>query len=106
MEFVELEKTRGTLETLMILLKEGDKRPTHLIKSISPSADTFYTVVKKLKEYSLIKKQYDEPQDALVWVLIAHITQNIMLQFHPQGQCFLSCLVPHEWFFSYGHQVQ
>jgi len=69
MEFVELEKTRGTLETLMVLLKDGDKRPTHLIKSISPSADTFYTVVKKLKEYSLIKKQYDESQDALVWAL-------------------------------------
>ena len=69
MKIVELEKTRGTLETLMVLFSEGNKIPTHLIKSITPSADTFYVIVKKLKKYNLIKRQYDESQDALVWAL-------------------------------------
>lgn len=69
MKIAELEQTRGMLETLTILFKEGDKRPTELIELISPSADTFYVIVEKLKKYKLIKKQHDKSQDVLVWSL-------------------------------------
>lgn len=69
MKIVGLDQTRGTLETLLVLLKEGSKRPTDLIRSISVSADTFYVIVKILKKYNLVIKQYDESLDALVWSL-------------------------------------
>ena len=69
MKITGLEQTKGTLETLILLLKDGDKRPTELISSISVSADTFYVIVKVLKKYELIAKRYDKSQDALVWSL-------------------------------------
>ena len=69
MEIIKLEQTKGTFETLVVLLKKGNKRPTHLIESIVASRDTFYTIAKKLEEYDLIEKQYDKAQNALVWTL-------------------------------------
>jgi predicted transcriptional regulator len=69
MKIVGLDQTRGTLETLLVLLRDGSKRPTDIISSISVSADTFYVVVKILKGYNLVVKQYDESLDALVWCL-------------------------------------
>ena len=69
MKVIGLDQTKGTLETLIVLLKEGNKRPTDLIRSISVSADTFYVIAKILKKYKLITKQYDESQDVLVWSL-------------------------------------
>jgi len=67
--FIELEQTKGTLETLMVLLKKGDTRSTYLIKSISASRETFYKIVKILKKYGLVKKLYIEDQDILIWSL-------------------------------------
>ena len=67
--FVELEQTKGTLETLMVLLKKGDTRSTYLINSISASRETFYKIVKILKKYGLVKKLYIEDQDILIWSL-------------------------------------
>ncbi len=68
MKIIELEQTRGTFETLVVLLK-GNKRPTALIEDISVCKDTFYTITRKLDEYDLIEKQYDKEQDAIVWTL-------------------------------------
>ena len=67
--FGELEKTKGTLETLMVLLEKGETRTTHLIKSISASRETFYRIVKLLKKYKLAKKLYIEDRDVLIWTL-------------------------------------
>jgi len=67
--FVELEQTKGTLETLMALFKKGDTRSTYLINSISASRETFYKIVKILKKYGLVKKLYIEDQDILIWSL-------------------------------------
>ena len=67
--FIELEQTKGTLETLMVLLKKGDTRSTYLINSISASRETFYKIVKILKKYGLVKKLYIEDQDILIWSL-------------------------------------
>ena len=67
--FIELEQTKGTLETLMVLLKKGDIRSTYLIDSISASRETFYKIVKILKKYGLVKKLYIEDQDILIWSL-------------------------------------
>jgi len=69
MKIIKLEQTKGTFETLVVLLKKGNKRPTDLIESISASRDTFYTIVGILKGYDLIEKQYDKTQNALVWIL-------------------------------------
>lgn len=71
MKLIELEQTKGSLETLIVLLQEGNKRSTDLIELISPSRETFYKIMKKLKKYELITRQYDESQDALVWTLTA-----------------------------------
>ena len=67
--FGELEKTKGTLETLMVLLEKGETRTTPLIKSISTSRETFYRIVKLLKKYKLAKKLYIEDRDVLIWTL-------------------------------------
>ncbi|GAH82943.1 unnamed protein product, partial [marine sediment metagenome] len=67
--FVELEQTKGTLETLMVLFKKGDMRSTYLINSISVSRETFYKIVKTLKKHELVKKLYIEDQDILTWSL-------------------------------------
>ena len=69
MKIIKLEQTKGTFETLVVLLKKGNKRPTDLIEAISASRDTFYTIVGKLEGYDLIEKQYDKAQNALVWTL-------------------------------------
>lgn len=71
MKLIELEQTKGSLETLIVLLQEGNKRSTDLIELISPSRETFYKIMKKLKKYGLITRQYDESQDALAWTLTA-----------------------------------
>jgi len=67
--FVELERIKGTLETLMVLSKKGDTRSTYLIDSISVSRETFYKIVKTLKKHGLVKKLYIEDQDILIWSL-------------------------------------
>ena len=68
-KLIELEQTKGTLETLMVLLKKGDTRSTYLIDSISSSRETFYKIVKILKKYGIVKKLYVEDQDILIWSL-------------------------------------
>ena len=67
--FAELEKTKGTFETLMVLLAKGDSRSTYLIDSISASRETFYKIMKILKKYELAKKVYVEDKDVLTWTL-------------------------------------
>lgn len=69
MKFIELEQTKGVLETLMILYREGNKRPTYLIESVSASRETFYKIIKILAKHELIKKHFDEERDAVVWTL-------------------------------------
>ncbi len=88
----ELEQTKGTLETLMILLKKGDMRSTYLINSISASRETFYKIVKILKKHKLAKKIYIEKQDILIWSLtskgkeIAELLVEIENRLNPSPQ--------------------
>ena len=67
--FVELERIKGTLETLMVLFKKGDTRSTYLIDSISVSRETFYKIVKILKKHGLARRVYIEDQNILIWSL-------------------------------------
>ena len=68
-KFVELEKTKGVLEVLMVLFKKGDTRSTYIIKSISTSRETFYKITKILKKHGMAKKIYIEDQNILLWTL-------------------------------------
>ena len=68
-KLVELEKTKGVLEVLMVLFKKGDTRSTYIIKSISISRETFYKITKTLKKHGLAKKIYIEDQNILLWTL-------------------------------------
>lgn len=68
-KLVELEKTKGVLEVLMVLFKKGDTRSTYIIKSISTSKETFYKITKILRKHGLAKKIYIEDQNILLWTL-------------------------------------
>jgi len=68
-KLVELEKTKGVLEVLTVLLKKGNTRSTYIIKSISASKETFYKITKILRKHKLAKKIYIEDQNILLWTL-------------------------------------